>query len=124
MADDDPDDGYLFEAALKDVNESVRFTFFTSCNDLLTYLNTRHHLPDLIVLDLNMPGNDGYQCLQAIKKEAGLIHIPVVIYSTSGTPAIVKNAQESGALQYLIKPSSMQLIRDIISGLLVMPVTA
>jgi len=122
MADDDPDDCYLFETALKDVNESVTFTFFNTCDSLLTHLRTSDDLPDLIVLDMNMPGNDGYQCLAAIKKEARLLHIPVVIYSTSGTPTIIKKAHDCGAYQYLIKPPSMNLIRNLITDLLATPV--
>jgi CheY-like chemotaxis protein len=121
MADDDPDDCYLFETALQEVNASVTFTFFNTCDNLLAYLRTSDALPDLIVLDMNMPGNDGYQCLATIKKEARLLHIPVIIYSTSSMPAIVKKAEEYGAHQYLIKPSSMELIKNLIRELLAVP---
>jgi DNA-binding NarL/FixJ family response regulator len=73
---------------------------------------------------MNMPGNDGYQCLTAIKKEARLLHIPVIIYSTSSTPAIIKKAIDSGAYQYRLKPPSIELIKGLIKEMLVVPVSS
>jgi len=123
MADDDPDDYYLFEAALTDVNKSVKLTWFATCDRLLDFLKSSDDLPDLIVLDMNMPGNNGNACLLAIKNEARLHHIPVVIYSTSDTPAIVKNAHECGAHNYFLKPSSIELIKDLIKEMLAIQVS-
>ena len=71
MADDDLDDYQLFKAALNEVNPSVKLTYFSSCDSLLDYLHTTDSLPDLIVLDINMPGTNGYNCLVSIKAEAG-----------------------------------------------------
>jgi DNA-binding NtrC family response regulator len=121
MTDDDPDDCYLFETALKEVNETVKFTSFSSCDALLAYLRSGNELPDLIILDMNMPGNGSYQCLLAIKKEARLWHIPVIIYSTSGTPSIEKKALECGAYKYLIKPALVERIENLVRGLLAIP---
>lgn len=122
IADDDEDDYYLFEAAFKEADGLVRLSHFKTCAALLTWLQSGDALPELIIMDVNMPGNDNYSCLLAIKKEAHLAHIPVIIYSTSGTPALVKKAHECGAYKYLIKPSSMGLIREMVKDLLATPV--
>ena len=123
MADDDPDDYYLFETALKEVNDSVKLTWFNTCDGLLEFLKSSDDLPDIIVLDMNMPGNNGNACLLSLKTEARLHHIPVIIYSTSGTPGIIKKAQESGAFNYYVKPHSIQHIKELIKEILTTPVS-
>lgn len=118
MADDDPDDHYLFEIALQEVTVSVKLTYFRTCNGLLDFLKAGDNLPDLIVLDMNMPGNDGCACLITIKKQAHLLHIPVIIYSTSSTPEIVKKAHEFGAFKYALKPPSITEMKELIKEML------
>ena len=119
MADDDMDDYYLFKTALYEVNESVKLTYFGSCDSLLDYLKTSNNLPDLIVLDINMPGTDGYNCLIAIKNDSKIADIPVIFYSTSSEPVLIQNAYDSGARQYIVKPYSIELLKEYIRELLV-----
>jgi DNA-binding NtrC family response regulator len=118
MTDDDPDDYYLFASVLKEVNDAVKLTWFNTCDGLLDFLKAGDDLPDIIVLDMNMPGNNGNACLLSIKSEARLHHIPVIIYSTSGTPPVVKKAMECGAFNYYVKPTSIILLRELIKELL------
>jgi DNA-binding NtrC family response regulator len=121
MADDDPDDYYLFKTALSEVDDAVKLNGFSSCNSILEYLKSSTQLPDIIVLDMNMPGNDGNKCLLAIKKEARLHHIPVVIYSTSGTPDTMERAKACGAFDYILKAPSIHLTKEIIAKMLTIP---
>ena len=123
MADDDMDDYYLFKTALYEVNESVKLTYFGSCDALLDYLKTSNNLPDLVVLDINMPGTDGYNCLAAIKNDSTIADIPVIFYSTSSEPVLIQNAYESGACQYIVKPYSLELLKEYIRELLVVSVS-
>jgi CheY-like chemotaxis protein len=123
IADDDPDDYFLFKTALSEVNDSVKLNGFSSCAGLLEFLKNTHQLPDLIVLDMNMPVSDGIKCLLAIKKEARLQHIPVVIYSTSDSPDTMRRAKECGAFDYLPKESSFHVTKELIAKLLTIPVS-
>ena len=121
MADDDMDDYHLFKTALHEVNASVKLTYFGSCDALLDYLKVSLNLPDLIVLDINMPGTGGYNCLVAIKNDPKTADIPVMFYSTSDNPMLVQNAYDSGAWQYRVKPYSFELIKEYIRELLGVP---
>lgn len=121
MADDDPDDYYLFKTALSEVDDTVKLNGFSSCDSILEYLKSSTQLPDIIVLDMNMPGNDGNKCLLAIKKEARLHHIPVIIYSTSGTPDTMERAKACGAFDYILKAPSIQLTKELIAKMLTIP---
>lgn len=66
----------------------------------------KHPLPDLIISDLNMPGKTGLDLLQDIKKDPELLHIPVIIISTSFTSTIINKCLSSGAHAFHTKPNS------------------
>ena len=122
ITDDDPDDYYLFQTALQEVDPSVKLTWFDNCADLLHFLHIGDDLPDLLILDMNMPGNGEFQCLKAIKKEAKTLHLPVIIYSTSSTPQLAKNALEYGAHSYQVKPSAFDRIKELIQDMLLISI--
>ncbi len=122
IADDDPDDHYLFASALSEVNDTVKLSAFNSCDDLLEFLEGNNDPPDVIVLDMNMPGNDGNKCLLSVKKEARFRHIPVIIYSTSGTTDMIRSSKECGALDYILKPNTFQRIKEVVKKILAIPV--
>src|SRR5262245_14822767 len=69
---------------------------------------TGHHKnaprPDLILLDLNLPGKDGRQILSEIKSDARLRRIPVVILSTSQAAEDILRAYDLHANSYVAKP--------------------
>jgi len=60
--------------------------------------------PDLILLDLNMPGMDGRQALEVMKQDERLKKIPVVVLTTSNDINDVEKCYESGASTYIQKP--------------------
>jgi two-component system response regulator len=60
--------------------------------------------PDLILLDLNLPGTPGKEVLARIKQDPELRRIPVVVVSTSARDADVARCYELGCNSYLIKP--------------------
>jgi DNA-binding response OmpR family regulator len=59
--------------------------------------------PDLILLDLILPGIDGFEVLARMKKESSLSSIPVIILSNLGQKDDVEKGLKMGAIDYLIK---------------------
>jgi DNA-binding response OmpR family regulator len=59
--------------------------------------------PDLILLDLILPGIDGFEVLSQMKKEPALASIPVIILSNLGQKDDVEKGLKMGAIDYLIK---------------------
>ena len=118
MAEDDADDYYFFSRILEEIDKSVKLTWFVSCESLLEYLKTGNDLPDVIVLDMNMPKINGQVCLTTIKSEALLHHIPVAILSTADCPKGIKTAYEGGAFRYFVKPRNLDGFRKIIQEIL------
>jgi DNA-binding response OmpR family regulator len=63
----------------------------------------RSELPDLVLLDLIMPGLQGFEVLKLLKEEATTSAIPVIILSNLGQDSDVKKAMEAGAVDYMVK---------------------
>ena len=63
--------------------------------------------PDVIMLDIVMPGIDGFACLEAIKKENLSPNSVVVVLSNQGQDEEVRRARELGADEYIIKASAI-----------------
>jgi len=69
----------------------------------------RHPLPDLIVLDLNMPGMDGFAFLEWLRQEAAL-SLPVLVFTISGSAEDKARALAAGATGYFVKPKDFQTL--------------
>lgn len=88
VVEDNPGDVDLLEEALSGLQRSHRLHVATNGIEALKVLkpdskNTVPLVPDLIVLDLNLPLMDGYQVLKALRGEADLARLPVVILTSS-----------------------------------------
>jgi hypothetical protein len=62
------------------------------------------HRPDLILLDINMPGMDGYQVLKVIKADARLKSVPVIAVTANAMPRDIERGLTAGFIDYLTKP--------------------
>lgn len=119
LLDDDDDDCSLFQDALSEVDSTAELKTINSCHQLLTMLHSpdAHH-PDLIVMDLNMPRQNGLECLGILKVNQKLKHIPVVILSTSSRQEAMDQVFDRGALHYITKPNAFTMLKQIVLRLL------
>jgi CheY-like chemotaxis protein len=74
--------------------------------------------PDLIVLDLNLPGTDGREVLATIKQSTILKTIPVVVLSTSSNPKDIEACYQSGANSYMLKPMNVNELSESVRMML------
>ena len=70
--------------------------------------------PCLILLDLRMPGIDGWEFRKQQMREPGLATIPVIVYSGDGR--VKENATSMGAAAYLPKPVNVPLMLDLVAS--------
>ena len=73
-------------------------------------------LPDLIVLDLNLPRKDGHSFLAELKQDPALSFIPVIVWSVSENPRDVRHAYELGANSYVQKPLTLDGIASAVKA--------
>jgi chemotaxis family two-component system response regulator Rcp1 len=71
-------------------------------------------LPDLVLLDLNLPKVDGREVLRKIKMDAGLKHIPVIVLTTSSTDRDVNDCLNMHANCYMVKPYDADQFENLI----------
>jgi two-component system cell cycle response regulator len=73
--------------------------------------------PDLILLDVMMPGMDGFECCRRLKDDPATMHIPVVMVTALGEPAERVRGLESGADDFLTKPVELETLMARVRGL-------
>ena len=113
LAEDNPADIYLIREALGvNTNADIELLVAHDGAEALDYVNRRGRftslpLPDLVVLDLNLPKNDGSDVLQSIRESPEMREIPVVILTSSDSPRDRAMAVRLGASGYITKPSDL-----------------
>ncbi len=100
IIDDDPAHCTFIQNALK--NEIYDIETRSDAGDLFHLLE--NNTPDLILLDLTLPGASGYDVLKAIRKEARFDTIPIVLVSADNSTKSKIRGLDLGAIDYLVKP--------------------
>lgn len=73
-----------------------------------------HPLPDVLLLDLNMPGMNGFEVLEAIRREPSCKRLIVHVMSASSRELDIDRAYELGANSYVVKPGRVDdLVRFV-----------
>lgn len=71
--------------------------------------------PDLILLDIAMPGMDGLEVLRKLKKNTDTQHIPVIMVTAHGDSKLIFETQTLGAMDYIIKPFELKDLLELIN---------
>ncbi len=112
MVDDNPADIDLTSEVLAQSKGHFHVNAVNDGVEALSFLQ-RHGkyagapVPDLVVLDLNLPRKDGCAVLSSIKADPALAKIPVVIFTTSHAEADITRSYKLGANCYLKKPGNL-----------------
>jgi chemosensory pili system protein ChpA (sensor histidine kinase/response regulator) len=118
VVDDDEDDRLLIQLGFEKAN-FLDLGLFADGPSVLQYLQSNsERLPKLIVSDYNMPKLSGLELLKSIKADNSLMHIDVIILSTSSSQSYIDNCINCGATGYYVKPSSEKEIIDIAKEIL------
>lgn len=76
--------------------------------------------PDLVLLDVVMPGRNGYEVLRGLRRNEKTKNLPVLVISSKGEPTDIEWGKRQGANGYLTKPytpdSLKQAVREVLSG--------
>lgn len=111
-ADDDSDDAFFFKNAVKEIDSSYMFVSFASGVELLDSIAIDHNSHTIIFLDLNMPQKNGFECLSDIRNCKQMAETPVFIISTSNSEYHRSVARETGANDYIEKPSNFNVLKQ------------
>ncbi|WP_205513573.1 response regulator [Longitalea arenae] len=119
LAEDDEDDKWIFTEIMNGLsaNSNIRFDVVDNGVQIIQALENTSRLPDLVILDQNMPQLNGKETLQLIKKNDRFTHIPVVIYSTYNDSRLSNECFRMGATQIITKPDTFEGFREMIEML-------
>ncbi len=121
LVEDDPGDQKLIKSSLKEQRIANTPIVFCCGEDALEHLkkckDENKVLPDLILLDLNMPGMGGREFLRQIKSDAALSIIPVVVLTTSDAEKDILESFKLQAAGYIKKPVDLHEFQEVIQTL-------
>lgn len=108
VADDEPDILMLMTRQLQRVGYHV----INATDGMAALEMAKLHLPDLAVLDVQMPKMSGIDVLESLRSEPATSHIPVILLSAGFAEHTVRRGLEAGAEDYLRKPLAGHELAD------------
>jgi CheY-like chemotaxis protein len=124
VVEDSPADQEIIRRAFMSADEGCDLVMVLDGESAMAYLQGRDDphqparadgsLPDLVLLDLNLPNLTGREVLERIRKDQALRHIPVLILTTTQAPGEVLECYRLGANCFITKPSAFQDFVELI----------
>ena len=119
LVEDNPGDMRLTKEALRETKVNNHLHWVQDGSEALDFLHRRKQFadtprPDIILLDLNLPKQDGHQVLRVIKNDVDLLQIPVVVLTTSNAEADVRKSYGLHANCYVTKPMEFENFINVI----------
>ena len=124
-AEDEANDIFFLELALQNAGSPHALHSVADGRQAIEYLSglgpyadrSLHPLPQLVLLDINMPKASGLEVLEWIRQEPRFKSLPVVILTSSSRPEDREKAHQLGADDYLLKPSDPRNLVQIVESL-------
>lgn len=125
FADDSVDDRFLMREACTEAGIPDRLADVDDGEAAIVYLEKAakdrdprsNQLPQLVILDLNMPRKNGFETLQWIRKSERWQHMPVLILTASAHPGDIRKAALLGANAFLVKPGTARELVEMVEAI-------
>jgi CheY-like chemotaxis protein len=119
LVEDNEDDVFFMQRAFKDAGIKNPLYIVMNGEAAINYLAGRevfadrqkYPLPDMVFLDLKMPGLNGFEVLSWVRQEGGLT-VPVAVLTSSPEEIDMRRARELGADCYLLKPPTASMVQS------------
>ena len=119
LVEDNEDDAVIIQEVFEDMRLATLINVVRDGEEAVAYLQRQGPykvvcMPDLVLLDINMPRMNGFEVLEAIKKDPRLQSLPVVMLTTSHREEDVVRAYAKGACSYIHKVVDLDQFKHLI----------
>jgi CheY-like chemotaxis protein len=121
LVEDNEADVFFFREAVRETRQKVELHVRARADHALEFLAEApcpEALPQLIVLDLNLPRVTGLEMLDALREVAAWARIPTVVLSSSKAPSDVAEAYRRGARAHLVKPMDYERLAEMVAAVI------
>ena len=84
---------------------------------LAALLMVKEHVPDLIFVDIHMPGLEGVEVISFLRRELAFRDVPIIVVTSDDQPTTRDEALKAGALMVIIKPVSFEVLEKAIKAI-------
>jgi CheY-like chemotaxis protein len=124
--EDDEDEVFLLRRAFQKANRDYRLSHANRGEEAISYLSgegryaqrDKFPLPEVLLLDLKMPGANGFDVLSWLRGQSAFKELPVIMLSSSDRPEDLQRAFDLGATSYLNKSISCENVMGMLDVLL------
>jgi CheY-like chemotaxis protein len=109
------DDELLLRTMMADGLEAAGHRVLTAASGEEALSMVKHEKPDCILMDIMMPGLDGYAACAALKTDPGTAHIPVLLVSATSDLRVIDQAEKAGACNVLPKPVPVEELQHAVA---------
>ena len=113
LLEDDPDDVQLLQEAIDASGFAIQLLHFFDAETLFKQLSAEQ-LPDIVVLDINLPTANGIDILAELKKNERTQHLPVVMFTSSDLAKFQEETLNKGAVLYIRKPMQYNMYQQVV----------
>ncbi len=115
LIDDNSDDIFLTKLAIKKANIQSDICVVNNGEEAISFLNKsgRENLPDLILLDINLPKITGIEVLKRIKSSTFIKSTPIIVFTSSDSSSDMEDSYQYGADYFIRKPNNINDFKEI-----------
>lgn len=117
LVEDNEGDAFLTRKAFTAAGISCRIEVAEDGEQALLHLRRAGNVPDLILLDMNLPKCNGLEILRQIKGDEALKKIPVIVFSSSRAECDVQASYALHGNGYVLKPQSAERLQQIVEAI-------
>lgn len=120
IIEDNKSDAMLMREAIKDTLMGNNIHILPGAIEAIKFLNQQEEFidkprPDLIIMDLRMPGFNGFEFLDIVKKDPRFSNIPVIVLTTSDEESDIAQSYKMMANCYIVKPVNFVKFKKVVS---------